>query len=70
MAVSTSLLIGLVLMLSIRLRAREIRTLTLLGCSRLAIVKLVFTELTLVITVSFALAIAVSQLSHRIAVID
>ncbi len=65
LAVSTSLLIGLVLMLSIRLRAREIRTLTLLGCSRLAIVKLVFTELTLVITVSFALAIALAVVASH-----
>lgn len=60
LAVSTSLLTGLVLMLSVSLRAGDIRTLTLLGCSRLAIVKLLVTDLVIVIAVSFALAIALA----------
>ncbi|MEQ1828557.1 MAG: hypothetical protein ABL921_21525 [Pirellula sp.] len=44
LAVATLLLVGLVVMLSIRLRAGEIRTLKLLGCSRVAIAGIVITS--------------------------
>ena len=60
LAVATFLLVGLVVMLSIRLRAGEIRTLTLLGCSRATIAGIVFTELSMVIAISLALAVTLA----------
>lgn len=60
LAVATFLLVGLVVMLSIRLRAGEIRTLTLLGCSRVTIAGIVFTELLIVITISLAMAVSLA----------
>ncbi len=60
LAAATFLLVGLVVMLSIRLRAGEIRTLTMLGCSRVTIAGIVFTELSIVIAFSLALAVSLA----------
>lgn len=55
--VAASLLIALVMLLSLRLRQRELRTMFLLGCSRIRVVQIVCTELLLVLFVSASLAI-------------
>ena len=57
LAVATILLVGLVVMLSIRLRGGEMRTMTLLGCSRVTIASIVLTELSIVIAISLILAV-------------
>lgn len=57
LAVATILLVGLVVMLSIRLRGGEMRTLTLLGCSRNTIASIVLTELSIVIAISLFVAV-------------
>lgn len=57
LAVVTILLVGLVVMLSIRLRAAEIRTLTLMGCSRTTIAGIVVAELSIIIAISLVLAV-------------
>ncbi len=57
LAVVTILLVGLVVMLSIRLRGAEMRTMTLLGCSRTTIAAIVVAELSIVIAISLVLAV-------------
>lgn len=57
LVIVTIFLVGLVVMLSIRLRGGEIRTMTLLGCSRSRIAGIVLTELAIVLAVSLALAV-------------
>lgn len=56
LAVVTILLVGLVVMLSIRLRGAEIRTMSLLGSSRTTIAGIVVAELSIVIAISLVLA--------------
>ncbi len=56
LAVSTLLLVLLVVMLSMRLRAGEMRTLDHMGCSRFTVAKLYAAEIVLVCGVSLALA--------------
>lgn len=57
LAVVTILLVGLVVMLSIRLRVGEIHTMTLLGCSRTTIAGIVLAELAIVLAISLAFAV-------------
>ncbi len=57
LAVVTILLVGLVVMLSIRLRGAEILTMSLLGSSRTTIAGIVVAELSIVIAISLALAV-------------
>jgi putative ABC transport system permease protein len=57
LAVVTILLVGLVVMLSIRLRRAEIRTMSLLGSSRTTIAGIVLAELSIVIAISLVLAV-------------
>ena len=55
-SIVTALLLGLVLLLSIRLRAAEIRTMFKLGCSRGTIITLLGTELALMLLAGLLLA--------------
>lgn len=54
--VSTGLLLGLVVLLDLRVRRREMQTLLRIGCPRLTIARLVATELGIVLAASIALA--------------
>ncbi len=58
---ATLLLVGLVLLLSLRLRQREMNTMFRLGCSRTTIVRIQATELSIVLLVSVALAIVLAR---------
>ena len=58
LGVCTVLLAALVVMLSLRLRARELETLNRIGCSRFTTVTLVGVELLIILAVSAAIAIA------------
>ena len=55
-AVVTALLLGLVIMLSVRLRAREIQTMNKLGCSRYTVLKLLGTEIGILTLLGLGLA--------------
>ncbi len=68
-AVVTALLLGLVLLLSIRLRAAEMQTMQKLGCSRSTIVLLIGTEILLMTLAGIALALSAAWLS-KIAAAD
>lgn len=57
-AIVTALLLGLVVLLSIRLRANEMKTMYKLGCSRFTVVALIGTELLAMSIVGVALAFA------------
>jgi len=52
----TALLLGLVIMLSVRLRAKEIQTMNKLGCSRFTVLKLLGTEIGLLAVLAVVLA--------------
>lgn len=56
LALSTALLVGLVMLLSARLRAREMDTLNRIGCARPTVALLYLTEITLVTVAGAALA--------------
>jgi putative ABC transport system permease protein len=62
-AVVTCLLLGLVLSLSMRLRAAEMQTMFRLGCSRLTILMLQFAEIVLLMLAALALAAVASWLT-------
>lgn len=68
--VAAVLLMSLVMLLSIRLRERELRTMFLLGCTRMKIVQIVATELGLILLVSVFLAVlsawALSQFAESL----
>jgi putative ABC transport system permease protein len=66
LAFSTFALVGLVTMLSLRLRQSEIRTMHLLGCGRGTIFRLIGTELCMMLSLSVALAVALALLVSRI----
>ncbi len=59
----TALLLGLVLLLSIRLRAAEMQTMHKLGCSRATIVSLIGTEIFLMTLAGILLALSAAWLS-------
>lgn len=62
---ATLLLVTLVMLLSIRLRAREMRTLTLLGCSRFMTMRVIATELTIVLGASVLIAWSFALITVR-----
>lgn len=62
LAAATLLLMGLVMMLSLRLRAAEIHTLKLLGASRWKIAQIMLAELALITAVSLTAALALASL--------
>ena len=66
-AIVTALLLGLVLLLSIRLREAEMRTMQKLGCSRFTIATLVGTEIVILSLIGLALALTLAWLTHVIA---
>lgn len=62
LAIITFLLVALVLLLSLRLRQREMRTMFLLGCNRGRIAQIVGAELTIVVLTSVAVALIAASL--------
>ena len=66
-AIVTALLLGLVLLLSIRLREAEMRTMHKLGCSRFTIVTLVGTEIAILSLIGLALALTLAWLTQIVA---
>jgi putative ABC transport system permease protein len=67
LALVTALFLGLVLILSRRLREREMRTLFKLGCSRFTIFWMQTAEVTLVLTMAAAAATAMAAITRAIA---
>jgi putative ABC transport system permease protein len=65
LALSTILLIVLVVMLSLRLRRREMQTMFKLGCSRSMIAGLLAAELGIIVLVSAAATVALTALTAR-----
>ena len=63
----TSLLVGLVLLLSIRLRKPEIETMSRIGCSRFSVVKIIGTEVFLMFAASIALSATLALVTERVA---
>ncbi|TVR50287.1 MAG: hypothetical protein EA425_10230 [Puniceicoccaceae bacterium] len=63
----TVLFIGLVMLLSLRLRAGEIRTMVLLGCARGTIFRLTAAELVLLLAVSAVVAVSAATLTAFVA---
>ena len=57
MATTTALLLSLIVALSRRLRAREMKTMFLLGCSRGTLLALQAAELTIIFVISATLAL-------------
>lgn len=66
-SLSTAMLLALVVLLSLRLRAQEMKTMFYLGCSRSIIWKLQIFELTTIILISFILAIILSKITMHFA---
>ncbi|MFY9252478.1 MAG: ABC transporter permease [Fuerstiella sp.] len=66
-AIVTALLLGLVLLLSIRLREAEMRTMHKLGCSQFTIITLVGTEMAILSLAGLSLAIIAAWGSHWLA---
>lgn len=66
-AVVTALLLGLVLLLSIRLRAAEMQTMHKLGCSRFTIATLICSEILLMTIAGIALAVIGAWVSRVVA---
>ena len=62
LAIATLLLVALVMMLSLRLRAREMQTMFKLGCGRAMIAGLVATEMALILAASTGLTLALTAL--------
>lgn len=62
-AATTTFLLALILLLSRRLRAREMETITLLGCSRRAILALQTAELAIILTAAASLALFAAWLT-------
>ncbi|MHC5109401.1 MAG: ABC transporter permease [Planctomycetota bacterium] len=62
LAIATLLLVALVMMLSLRLRAREMLTMFKLGCGRAVIAGLVATEMTLLLVASAGSALVLTAL--------
>lgn len=67
MGCATGLLILLVVLLSIRLRQREISTMYMMGCARTKIVAIISAELAITTALSASLAIAMTLLTLRFA---
>ena len=65
LAVSTTLLVVLVVMLSLRLRHREMQTMFKIGCSRSMIAGLLGAELCIIVLVSLAATIMLTALTAR-----
>jgi putative ABC transport system permease protein len=61
---ATLLFMGLVVMLSLRIRKREMETMFRIGCSRLTVFRLQVEELCIVLLISLALASILSGLLH------
>jgi len=61
---ATVLFMGLVVMLSLRIRKREMETMFRIGCSRLTVVRLQVAELCIVLLISLALAGILAGLLH------
>lgn len=66
-AVVTALLLGLVLLLSIRLRAGEMKTMFKLGCSRFTVVSLIGTEILAMTLIGVGLAMAAAWATQWVA---
>lgn len=66
-AATTAMLMGLVLFLSVRLRANEIRTMKRLGCSRSMTFVLLGTEIVIMVLISLLLAGAGAFISRAVA---
>jgi putative ABC transport system permease protein len=62
-AVATSLLLALVIVLSVRLRRREMQTMFRLGCSRLTIVRMLAAELLIILAAGAAITTALVALT-------
>ncbi len=65
LALSTVLLVVLIVMLSLRLRRREMQTMFKLGCSRSMIAVLLAVELCIIVLVSLALTVVLTALTAR-----
>jgi putative ABC transport system permease protein len=65
-AIVTALLLGLVLLLSIRLREAEMQTMFKLGCSRLTIVTLLSSEVLLMTLAGVTLALSAAWISQAV----
>ena len=65
LALSTALLIVLIVMLSLRLRRREMQTMFKLGCSRAMVVSLLAAELGIIVLISVAATVAMTALTAR-----
>jgi putative ABC transport system permease protein len=63
----TVLLLGLVLNLSLKLRAAEMQTMFRLGCSRLTIVRLQLAEVGVLLTAATGLAVVAGSVTSMIA---
>ena len=66
-AVVTGLLLALVLLLSIRLRENEMRTMFKVGCSRLTVFSLICTEILLMSFAGIVIATGAAFVSHSVA---
>ena len=66
-AVVTCLLLGLVLLLSIRLRSGEMKTMFKLGCSRFTVVSLIGTEILAMTLVGVGLAVVAAWATQHVA---
>ena len=64
---ATGLLIILVVLLSIRLREREISTMHMMGCARMKIVSVISAELAITVSLSAVLALAMTAVTLRFA---
>ena len=65
LGISTILLVTLVFLLSIRLRRREMQTMTKIGCSRWTIASLLSWEIAIVLLAGLAVAVGATLLVHE-----
>jgi putative ABC transport system permease protein len=63
---STALFLALVLLLSVRVRRREIETLSKLGCARTTVARILAFELAIVVAAGLSVALAVSLVLERV----
>ena len=63
--VTVLLLIALVVALSIRLRRAEIVTMTKMGCSRLSIASILGSQIAIIATLSFGIALALTIATNQ-----
>ena len=69
-SIATVLFLGLVVLLSLRVRRREVETLYKIGCARLTVVRMVALELGIVILLGAALAAGLAWLSTQVILSD